>query len=385
MKTQFLVVGAGPFGLSSAAYAKHLGVDVTVVGKTLDFWRRNVPRGMLLRSGPDWQLDACEVRTFEAYLQNRGLTQEEVQPVPLNVFCEYVEWFRQSYSIEPDPRLVTLLRRNGKGGFTARLEDGSEWEADQVLICPGFAFFPNFPDDLVRRLPEGSFSHTCTTVNFDSFPGKRVVIVGGRQSAFEWAALIGEAGAEMVHVTFRHEKPRFGISDWSWILPMAKRLLEDLSWWRNLSDSKKEKIGHDFWATGRMILEAWLEPRVNQPNIRIYEKTNIAESVRKTDGTFDVILDNGRSLNAHHVILATGYKPDIAKVHFLDQESILNQMDKIDGFPVLDPEFQTNLRGLFVTGMCATRDFGPFFAFTVACPIAAKIIGEKVAGLWLAK
>ena len=50
--TQFLVIGAGPYSLAAAAYAKHLGVETTIVGKQLDFWKTNMPRGMFLRSVP---------------------------------------------------------------------------------------------------------------------------------------------------------------------------------------------------------------------------------------------------------------------------------------------------------------------------------------------
>jgi hypothetical protein len=66
-------------------------------------------------------------------------------------------------------------------------------------------------------------------------------------------------------------------------------------------------------------------------------------------------------------------------VAFLDRVTILNPLETVEGYPVLDTEFQSNLPHLFVTGLAATRAFGPFFGFTVACPSAAKIIGEQVA------
>jgi FAD-dependent urate hydroxylase len=37
-------------------------------------------------------------------------------------------------------------------------------------------------------------------VRFDELAGSRVLIVGGRQSAYEWAALIREHGAERIDI-----------------------------------------------------------------------------------------------------------------------------------------------------------------------------------------
>jgi hypothetical protein len=66
------------------------------------------------------------------------------------------------------------------------------------------------------------------------------------------------------------------------------------------------------------------------------------------------------------------------KVGFLDRATILDSLATVNGFPALDPDFQTSLPHLYVTGLAATQDFGPFFGFTVGCPVAAKIIGDAV-------
>jgi hypothetical protein len=77
-----------------------------------------------------------------------------------------------------------------------------------------------------------------------------------------------------------------------------------------------------------------------------------------------------------HIVLATGYKPDMNKVPYLS--GVVEDMELADGFPVLDDHFQTSLPGLFVTGFPATRDFGPFFGFVRGCVPAATLTVEGV-------
>jgi FAD-dependent urate hydroxylase len=374
-KTEFLVIGAGPFSLATAAYARYLGVEVTVVGKTLEFWNHHMPRGMLLRSDYDWHLDARDVHTFEAYLSDSKLSSKPTKPIPISRFCEYVDWFMKKYELTVTNQYVNNLTfRNDD--YVATLDDGSQIHAPRVLLGLGFSNFRNIPSDLVSKLPHGSVAHTCDFVDFESLRNRRVLIVGGRQSAHEWAALIGEAGADEIHVSYRHPAPHFAESEWSWVQPMARLALKDHAWWRKLPLEERERIQKRFFAEGRLKLEPWLGPRIHQQNIHIHPQTNV-RVVTSSEAPYKVGLDNGETFEVHQIILATGYRPDMKNVSFLDT-SILNRMDLEDGCPVLDPEFQTSVPGLYITGFAATRDFGPFFGFTVACPIAAKIIGDEI-------
>ncbi|HEX5412960.1 MAG TPA: NAD(P)-binding domain-containing protein [Terriglobia bacterium] len=378
-RTEFLVIGAGPYGLAAAAYARSLGIGVTIIGKTLDFWTTNMPRGMFLRSGPDWHLDAREVATFEAYVNRRGLTPAETKPVALATFLDYARWFMGEHGVVPRRAHVIHLTRSD-GEYIASLDDGSRLRARKILLGLGFAFFKHCPQELTRKLPPGSFTHTCEAVDFDRYRSKRILIVGGRQSAFEWAALIRERGAEEVHVVYRHATPAFAQPDWSWVKPMAWRTLHDHAWWRKLAPGEQERIQKAFWMTGRLVLEEWLAARVHQPNIHRHEMACIDSACAQGDSTYGIRLSDNSRCNVHHIILATGYLPAMGNVAFLDRATILDRLATLDGFPALDPEFQTNLPGLYISGLAATRDFGPFFGFTVGCPIAAKIIGEAVAG-----
>lgn len=172
-RTQFLVIGGGPYSIATAAYAKYLGAEVTVVGKPLDFWKTNMPRGMFLRSGPDWHLDARDVHTFEAYVKLRGLTRAEIKPVPLDTFLDYAGWFMGQYDVLTHNAHVVRLER-ANGAYRATLDDGEELEAASVLLGLGFAFFKNYPPDIIEKLPPGSFTHTCDTVDLEFYRGKRL-------------------------------------------------------------------------------------------------------------------------------------------------------------------------------------------------------------------
>ncbi len=47
---EVVVIGAGPYGLSTTAHLVNSGVDTYVFGETLSFWKQNMPKNMLLRS-----------------------------------------------------------------------------------------------------------------------------------------------------------------------------------------------------------------------------------------------------------------------------------------------------------------------------------------------
>ena len=91
-----------------------------------------------------------------------------------------------------------------------------------------------------------------------------------------------------------------------------------------------------------------------------------------------ITLDNGTTLSVDRVILASGYKVQIDRLPMLANGNILPDLRIRDGFPVLDEKFQSSVPGLFITSMPAIRDFGPFFAFTIAARMSAHVIGHAL-------
>jgi FAD-dependent urate hydroxylase len=380
MGTDLLIVGAGPFGLALAAYAKHLGINYLIVGKSMGFWKANMPKGMYLRSACDWHLDPLNVDTLQKFVETKGLSTEDVEPLSLEFYLNYAQWFQEQKQISVLPALVRKLdwNKNEAFPFRAVLDNGGNVVARFVVLAVGFQYFKNVPSDLVKLLPEGRYAHTCDLVDFKGIAGKRCLIIGGRQSAFEWAALMNEAGAGKIHLCYRHDSPVFAPADWSWIDPLMDATEESPGWFRNLPQRRKDEIKSRLWAEGRLKLEPWLKARISNRRVKLWPKTRIENIYELSGGDLAVSMDNGQKITVDQIVLATGYKVEFTRVPFLQESKILDELDIQNGFPELDERFQSAVPGMFITSMPATQQFGPFFAFTVVVRVSARLIGRAI-------
>jgi FAD-dependent urate hydroxylase len=373
--TSLLVIGAGPYALSAAACACEHGIDTVVIGRPMGFWREHMPEGMFLRSGPDWHLDTAAVHSLEAYLEERAIAPEEVDPLPIKVFLDYAEWFRQAKGIQPVEDLVVDLTKPDDR-FEAVLESGERILADTVVAAPGIAHFTNQPA-WADRVPPDRATHTCDLVRFQDLSGARVLIVGGRQSAYEWAALLADHGAERIDLVHRHEVPRFERVSWRFVDPHVESTLRVRGWWRNLPKADQDAITRRFWEVGRLTLEHWLTPRLPSQIVHRWPGTEVVKAAPASpDGALGVRLSNGKDLTVDHVVFASGYRADLGRVPYL--AGVREQVQLTDGFPALDEGFGASLPGLYISGFAATRDFGPFFGFVKASPAAASLIVQDL-------
>jgi FAD-dependent urate hydroxylase len=370
---ELLVIGAGPYGVATAARAIERGIETIVVGGPMSFWRQHMPEGMCLRSGPDWHLDAAGIYTFGAFLEEEGIAASEVDPVPIRVFLDYTAWFQDNRGVVARGSLVTQLTRSGER-FEALLDNGERIAADAVVAAPGVRHFQQLPP-WADSVPPGVGAHTGDLVHFEDLSGARVLIVGGRQSAYEWAALIGEQGAERIDIVHRHDVPLFERVSWRFVDDHVDSMLAVPGWWRVLSHSEREHITRQFWEAGRLTLEWWLVSRLATDQFHRWPGTSVID-IREDTGAVVADLSNGEHLSVDRIVCATGYRANLPNVPYLG--GLVGEVDLIDGFPVLDEEFQTSVAGLYITGFAATRDFGPFLGFTKACPAAATLIVESL-------
>ncbi|MGI9535285.1 MAG: NAD(P)-binding domain-containing protein [Thermodesulfobacteriota bacterium] len=354
-ETNFLIIGAGPFGLSMSAYCKHYNIPYIIVGKTMDFWISNMPKDMNLRSGYDWHLDPAGKFTFEKYMETRGLPAKEIKPIPLDLYLDYTAWFIEQKDINPIESLVSKLDYDEKSNnFDAELENGEKIISKNVLLALGFKYFRHIPQELAEIIPENKFTHTCDINNFNNFKDKKCLIIGGRMSAFESAALLNEAGCTEVYISYRHETPEFTESEWNWVVPLLDKMVEDPNWYRDLNHEELEKIRKKFYNEGRLKMEPWLSPRLDKDTIILLPNTEIVETKELSNDKLEITINNGKKIIVDHIIMATGYKVNMANIPFLENSNIQKNLKLKNGYPELDVNLQTNIPGLYVTSIAAT-------------------------------
>jgi cation diffusion facilitator CzcD-associated flavoprotein CzcO len=383
-----VVVGAGPYGLGAAALLRRAGVDVTVFGDLMSFWRGHMPAGMLLRSSA---IDGCEIGEGTGALTLTGFSRATgttvPNPIPVETFVEYGRWYQEVAVPDLDGRLVGRIDRRG-GGFELELADGDVLTARRVIVAAGIDRFAYSPTSVAHLDPELA-SHSSDHPDLGVFAGKRVAVIGRGQSALESAALLAENGAE-VELLVRGDVTRFlrgkrlreAFGPFSWLVyppedvgpPGINLVTARPNVLRRMPRSTQTAIGR------RAIRPAgavWLVPRV--AGVRITLQVEVV-SAEETEGRqVRLRLSDGSERTVDHVLAATGYRVDIAKYPFL-AEPLLRQVAVVDGYPILADGFETSVPGLHFVGAPAAWSYGPLMRFVSGTWFTSRTLRDRIAG-----
>jgi len=380
------VVGAGPYGLAAASHLRAAnGLDVRLLGRPMDFWERQMPVGMLLRSpyvasniaDPDRALD------LDAYGAANG--GPVPKPVPLDGFVSYGRWFQGEVVPELDSRLVSRID-NGNG-FTLELEDGDTLHARRVVVAAGIAPFAFVPAQFAE-LPREVASHSSEHRDLRGFAGKRVAVVGGGQSALESAALLHEQGAE-VEILVRQPRIYFlrRIARLHRLGPLTKlvfapaevgpagvsRLVSAPSWYRRLPRRVQDRFAT---RSLRPAGAAWLVDRL--ADVAITTGRSVV-AARTAGEKLALDLDDGTRREVDHALLATGYRVDITRYPFLARP-LLQRIASVGGMPRLSTTFESSVPGLYFLGAPSAWSFGPLMRFVAGTEFAAPVLARGIVG-----
>jgi FAD-dependent urate hydroxylase len=380
-----VVVGAGPYGLSAAAHLQGRDLKVAIFGKPMKLWREHMPKGMFLRSHW-WASNLSDPNKKYGFAQFFKVSQyKPCYPVPIEAFIDYGMWFQKHVLPNVDETYVASIERNGKQ-FLLTLADGRKVQSLAVVMAIGLYYYANRPDEY-DHMPAELVTHSFEYSDFDRFAGKQVVMIGGGQSAVEYAALLHEAGAH-VHLVPRRpihwlapdtdgkrsfieqvRAPRAGIAPgWkNWALEYFPYLFQRFS-----QDKKDRYIRNHYNAAA----SDWLKERIIG-KVTLHEGQKV-EKVSAVNDTVELTLSNHEVLKANHLILATGYRVDIHRLAML-HPSLLADIQTDTDIPILSNRFESSVPGLYFVGLTSLRNFGPLFRFVVGTKAAAERVAGAVA------
>jgi len=121
---------------------------------------------------------------------------------------------------------------------------------------------------------------------------------------------------------------------------------------------------------------AWLHPRC-QP-IAITTGRFVTSAVPCGD-RLTLKLNDGSSRVVDHVLLATGYRVDIARYPFI-ASSLLKAVDYVNGYPRLNDRFESSVPGLHFLGAPAAWSFGPLMRFVAGADFASRNLTRGILG-----
>jgi thioredoxin reductase len=384
------IVGAGPYGLSVAAYLRAAGVSFRQFGYPMHLWRSMMPQGMFLKSqGFASNLsDPAGTHTLQAFcLATARPYADYGLPVSLDTFVAYGEWFAAAHAPDIEETLVTEISRTD-GHFTLGLATGSTARARQVVVAAGVEHFAVLPD-LLSGLPASACTHSSAHTDLSSFRGQNVVVIGAGQSALETAALLHENGAT-AQVVAREARVAWNGQPLALGRPLLQRLREPEaglgSGWSTWFYSEHPGLFRHL-PQGTRVYRArtalgpagasWLRARV-EGQFPVLTSHVLREAEATEAGvtlTFTTPAQGQVRLTADHVIAATGYRPDLSRLSFLDP-ALRSQLETVAGAPVVRRDYQTSVPGLFITGPAVAATFGPVMRFVFGSKHAAHTLAR---------
>ncbi|MGC1870089.1 MAG: NAD(P)-binding domain-containing protein [Acidobacteriaceae bacterium] len=380
------IVGAGPYGLSLAAHLQSRGIQFAIFGPPMEVWRQHMPQGMLLKSDgfasnlsdPDGSF------TLKQFCQVRGLPYDDTRmPVPLETFVNYGLAFQQRLVPHLDARRVTRIEKTADG-FQLQVEDGESFDARRVVMAVGISHFAYVPG-LLSHLPKELLTHSSTHHDCSVFRGKKVTIIGAGASAVDMAALMHESGVD-VTLLARASGIRFHNGPGTGRRSIWQRMRNPSS---GLGPGWKSRIYTDAPGMFRhlpvnvrlRIIKNHLGPAPGWPmKARVQGKVpmllgySIAQAVASNGGVRLSLRSEDGSFHEHetdHVIAATGYKPDLRRLDFLDV-AIRSEIRSLTNSPTLSADFQSSVPGLYFVGIAAANDFGPMMRFAYGSEYTAR-------------
>jgi FAD-dependent urate hydroxylase len=379
------IIGAGPYGLSVAAHLR--GRPVSTFGEPMETWRTRMPPDMLLRS--DWKETSLsapdDAGTIDRWAREVGEEREE--PIPLQKFLRYAEWFRRRFAPEGNPSDVVSLQRAGTG-YRLTTAAGDEIEAGSVVVAVGAIPFAHAPSPFAEAMGD-RVTFATELQDYERYRDRRVVVVGGGQGGLESATLAGEAGAD-VELVIRSQlrwfadrephRPRGRLRQRLYRIaypvvgygpPPLNRLALHPDVFALFPKPARRLLSERILRAGG---SPWLRSKVER-TVRVSEGVGVVAIER--DGAVRLHLSDRSVREADAVIVAAGFRFSLDRLGFLSPD-LRSRIAVEDGWPVLDRSFRSTEKGVLFVGFAAEHRFGPIARFIPGTKFTANRVREAL-------
>jgi hypothetical protein len=390
---EIAVVGSGPYGLSIAAHLRHHGIPFRIFGRPMDSWISHMPKGMLLKSDgfASNLYDADHQFSLRQYCADNGIEYSDAGiPVRLETFSNYGLAFQRRMVPDLEQKLVVGIDRL-PSGFHVTLDDGETVEARRIVLAVGITNFEYLPTTLAH-LPKEFLSHSYAHQNLEQFRGRSVAVIGAGASAVDLAGLLHDIGADVQLIARQkelkfHSKPS-GAGSRSWwqkirhpqsgLGPgLRSKFFADapLAFHYLPEGLRIDTVRMHLGPSGGWFSKEKVVGRVPTLLGYIPEGAEIRDArvsirLRAEDGTL-------RNIQTSHVIAATGYRVDTARLGLLNSE-IIGALKTVNGAPVLSSNFESSVPGLYFTGLAAGNSFGPAMRFAFGAGFASRHLTHRM-------
>lgn len=380
------VIGAGPYGLATAAHLHASGAETRVFGDPMSFWRDQMPAGMCLRSnwGASHIANPRGELTLDAYCREKGVRFGK--PIPLENFVEYGLWYQRKAVPQVEKCCVQSIEAENHV-FRLTLADGEQLFAKRVVLATGISSFVNRPQRF-RSIPSEFASHSSEHNDLRKFKAQKIVVVGGGQSALESAALLKELGAEVEVIARQRTLNWVGLHPRLHHLGAISSLLYSKRDVGPAGISRLVAVPHAFKLLPRQVQNyiayrairpagaGWLQPRLKEVPVTL--GCQVVSAVAKGN-MLNLGLSDGSERSVDHALLATGFRVNISRCNILSQ-SLLKRLETANGYPVLKRGLESSVPGLHFVGKPAAWSFGPLLGFVSGAEFAARELDVAISG-----
>lgn len=330
MRTEILIVGAGPAGLAMAGQLRHYKKEFVIIeasDRVSPAWHQHYDR-LHLHTVSQW-----------SHLPHKPFPEDIPLYVPKEKLIAYFDSYAKEFNIDPIFNQKALSVEKKDGSWQVLTADRSI-TADKIVIATGVNRIPNIPSWPGMDSFEGEVLHSRFYKNASPYIDQKVLVVGMGNTGAELALDLSEQQIETylsvrspisvvprdlngrpVQVTSKQlQKLPFGLGGWLGT-QIRKVYFGDLTKY-GLPVSKADPV--------KQLLTTGKTPIVDIGTIDAIKKGAI--HVRPTIAEInpkEVVFSDGRVQPIDTIVLATGYKAQVqeffpAAVDMLDKNSLPN-------------------------------------------------------------